>query len=152
MQSHVHVIAEGADGAVGHGDVPTHGVSAAEVVARLAVVGNVSRGDLGGKAYIRICRPKVVFETRDGGTVADVFDALVSDRPYRGAWNPRKAMDYIAGGSGITFDPVVTSAFHELLKRGSPDLWQAYPALESQLARDAGFARSRGPRPSVFVS
>ncbi len=85
-------------------------------------------------------------------TVADVFDALVSDRPYRGAWNPRKAIDYIAGGSGITFDPVVTSAFHELLKRGSPDLWQAYPALESQLARDAGFARSRGPRPSVFVS
>ena len=85
-------------------------------------------------------------------TVADVFDALVSERPYRGAWNARKALDYIAGGAGHTFDPAVASAFHEVLRRGSHDIWLAYPALKGQLERAGGFARSSAHRGPVFVS
>jgi len=37
--------------------------------------------------------------------VADVYDALTSDRPYRKALLPSDAMEYIMGGSGTMFDP-----------------------------------------------
>jgi response regulator RpfG family c-di-GMP phosphodiesterase len=44
-------------------------------------------------------------------SVVDVWDALVSDRPYRNAWAEDKAMAYIQSKSGIEFDPVVVEAF-----------------------------------------
>jgi HD-GYP domain-containing protein (c-di-GMP phosphodiesterase class II) len=37
--------------------------------------------------------------------VADVYDALTSDRPYRSAMLPSEAMEYIMGGAGTLFDP-----------------------------------------------
>jgi HD-GYP domain-containing protein (c-di-GMP phosphodiesterase class II) len=37
--------------------------------------------------------------------VADVYDALTSDRPYRLAMLPSEAMEYIMGGTGSLFDP-----------------------------------------------
>ncbi len=43
--------------------------------------------------------------------VADVYDALISDRPYRRAMLPSDAMEYIMGGYGSTFDPKVVKAF-----------------------------------------
>lgn len=43
--------------------------------------------------------------------VADVFDALTSNRPYRVTFSPSDAMEYIMGGSGTQFDPKIVSAF-----------------------------------------
>jgi HD-GYP domain-containing protein (c-di-GMP phosphodiesterase class II) len=43
--------------------------------------------------------------------VSDVYDALISDRPYRKAIIPSEAMEYIMGGSGIYFDYEIVSAF-----------------------------------------
>lgn len=43
--------------------------------------------------------------------VADVYDALTSDRPYRRAMLPSDAMEYIMGGYGTMFDPNVVKAF-----------------------------------------
>ncbi|WP_237152598.1 HD domain-containing phosphohydrolase [Oryzibacter oryziterrae] len=43
--------------------------------------------------------------------VADVFDALVSPRPYKNAWPFEKAAQYIADNSGTLFDPDVAQAF-----------------------------------------
>jgi HD-GYP domain-containing protein (c-di-GMP phosphodiesterase class II) len=37
--------------------------------------------------------------------VADVYDALTSDRPYRKAMLPSDAIEYIMGGYGTLFDP-----------------------------------------------
>lgn len=37
--------------------------------------------------------------------VADVYDALTSDRPYRRAMLPSEAMEYIMGGAATLFDP-----------------------------------------------
>lgn len=37
--------------------------------------------------------------------IADVYDALISDRPYRKSLLPSDAMEYIMGGSGTMFDP-----------------------------------------------
>ena len=53
-------------------------------------------------------------------SVADVFDALTSKRPYKKAWPIPDAVALITGKSGSQFDPEVVSAFleldHELLK------------------------------------
>jgi HD-GYP domain-containing protein (c-di-GMP phosphodiesterase class II) len=43
--------------------------------------------------------------------LADVWDALTSDRPYRSAWPPDKAYEYIHEHSGTHFDPRVVEAF-----------------------------------------
>jgi cyclic di-GMP phosphodiesterase len=39
--------------------------------------------------------------------IADVFDALTSDRPYKKAWSVEKTMTYINEQSGIQFDPAL---------------------------------------------
>lgn len=43
--------------------------------------------------------------------VADVFDALTSDRPYKKAWTIDESVEEIKKGSGSHFDPEVVSAF-----------------------------------------
>jgi putative two-component system response regulator len=43
--------------------------------------------------------------------VADVFDALTSERPYKKAWPPAQAREHIAQNSGKHFDPACVSAF-----------------------------------------
>lgn len=43
--------------------------------------------------------------------VADVYDALVSPRPYKRAFSCNKAFDMIVEGSGKHFDPIVIDAF-----------------------------------------
>ena len=43
--------------------------------------------------------------------VADVFDALTSDRPYRPALSAADARAHIAAGRGTAFDPQVVDAF-----------------------------------------
>jgi putative two-component system response regulator len=43
--------------------------------------------------------------------VADVFDALASDRPYRPALSAADARAHIAAGRGTAFDPQVVDAF-----------------------------------------
>jgi HD-GYP domain-containing protein (c-di-GMP phosphodiesterase class II) len=43
--------------------------------------------------------------------IVDVWDALLSDRPYRDAWSKDRAIDYIAFHSGDHFDPDVVKAF-----------------------------------------
>ncbi len=48
-------------------------------------------------------------------TVVDVWDALLSDRPYRKAWPQEKVLAYLREQSGQYFDPRVVEAFIELL-------------------------------------
>ncbi|MBS4025452.1 MAG: HD-GYP domain-containing protein [Clostridia bacterium] len=43
--------------------------------------------------------------------VADVFDALLSERPYRRRMKPYEAVEYIQGHAGICFDPEVVGKF-----------------------------------------
>lgn len=44
-------------------------------------------------------------------TVADVFDALTSNRPYRRPWSVAETEEYMLGSSGTHFDYEVTLAF-----------------------------------------
>ena len=43
--------------------------------------------------------------------VADVFDALTSERPYKKAWSLEAAVDFLVAGSGSHFDPDCVQAF-----------------------------------------
>lgn len=48
--------------------------------------------------------------------IVDVFDALLSERPYRKAWPRRKAVDYISSQSGMHFDPLIVDKFLTLIE------------------------------------
>ncbi|MGE5377891.1 MAG: HD-GYP domain-containing protein, partial [Bacteroidota bacterium] len=47
--------------------------------------------------------------------VADVWDALTSNRPYRPAWTREQARDYIREQSGMHFDPQVVELFLKVI-------------------------------------
>ncbi len=53
--------------------------------------------------------------------VADVFDVLVHERPYKDSWSVEAAAEEIRKGAGTQFDPAVVEAFEAL----GPAGWQS---------------------------
>ena len=47
--------------------------------------------------------------------VADVYDALTSDRPYREGWTHERALLHIQDSTGTHFDPSVVAAFEQVI-------------------------------------
>ena len=43
--------------------------------------------------------------------MVDVWDALVSRRPYHPAWDEAQVREHLAGLAGTQFDPAVVEAF-----------------------------------------
>lgn len=54
--------------------------------------------------------------------VADVYDALTHDRPYKQAWPADKAVDEIKSQSGKHFDPQVVDAFVQVVNSSEKDV------------------------------
>jgi HD-GYP domain-containing protein (c-di-GMP phosphodiesterase class II) len=52
-------------------------------------------------------------------SVADVFDALTSKRPYKDAWSVEEGMASLTAGAGAQFDPEVVAAFQTLKDDGT---------------------------------
>lgn len=50
--------------------------------------------------------------------IADVYEALISDRPYRKAFPKKEAVKIIKGNSGSQFDPKIAEALLDVLKKG----------------------------------
>jgi len=48
--------------------------------------------------------------------VADVWDALSNDRPYRRAWSAERALAHIEEGAGSHFDPAAVRTFLEVMR------------------------------------
>jgi GAF domain-containing protein len=48
--------------------------------------------------------------------IVDVWDALLSERPYRPAWGNDQVMDYLKAQSGIHFDPKILEVFLRLVE------------------------------------
>ncbi|MCL2500554.1 MAG: response regulator [Defluviitaleaceae bacterium] len=46
--------------------------------------------------------------------IADVYDALVSERPYKKAFTAEEAVDIIMEGAGTQFDPLISDVFFEI--------------------------------------
>jgi response regulator RpfG family c-di-GMP phosphodiesterase len=53
--------------------------------------------------------------------VVDVFDALVSARPYKGPWEAQQAADEIAHAAGTHFEPKIVDAFLALYNSSQLD-------------------------------
>jgi putative nucleotidyltransferase with HDIG domain len=53
--------------------------------------------------------------------VADVFDALLSDRPYRKSMGIFNALDNLVVSSGSRFDPSIVSALQRIINRGGEE-------------------------------
>jgi PAS domain S-box-containing protein len=51
--------------------------------------------------------------------LADVYDALTSERVYKPAWSPQEAAKVITEAGGKHFDPEVVRAFQTLVDRGT---------------------------------
>jgi response regulator RpfG family c-di-GMP phosphodiesterase len=64
-----------------------------------------------GSGYPRGLRGQAIPLASRIFAVADVWDALTSDRPYRKAWAYEKALAYIRENSGSHFDPDVVKFF-----------------------------------------
>jgi GAF domain-containing protein len=52
-------------------------------------------------------------------SVADVYDALTSERPYKSAWDPERAYEEILRNAGSQFDPEIVDIFGELWRDGA---------------------------------
>jgi len=61
--------------------------------------------------------------------VADVYDALVHERPYKPAWPVEDAIAEIAAGASTQFDPRVVAAFLAIARSGRLPAPVAPPAL-----------------------
>ncbi|MBU3541382.1 HD-GYP domain-containing protein [Polynucleobacter sp. UB-Tiil-W10] len=64
-----------------------------------------------GTGYPRRLKGEVIPIEARIMTVADVYDALVSSRPYKKGWPTEKACNEIISNSGTAFDPMVVKAF-----------------------------------------
>ena len=88
-------------------DHPVHGeaiLSRVTVFRRLASIAGSHHERLDGKGYPgRLSGESLPLETRIV-TVADVFDALTADRPYRAAMPVDKALGILTGEIGTAFD------------------------------------------------
>jgi putative two-component system response regulator len=50
-------------------------------------------------------------------SIADVYDALTSVRPYKRAWSSQEAIDYLKSEAGKHFDPGLVPLFVDLLPK-----------------------------------
>jgi putative nucleotidyltransferase with HDIG domain len=64
-----------------------------------------------GRGYPRGLKGELIPVSARIFTVADVWDALTSDRPYRRAWPTAKVIEYIRENSGVRFDPRIVEVF-----------------------------------------
>jgi response regulator RpfG family c-di-GMP phosphodiesterase len=79
--------------------------------------------------------------------LADAFDAMTSDRPYRPALGLAEAIGRIGDGISIQFDPEVTRAFLQLLRgevRGEGSAPQILAGLDMRFSHAAVLGRIDG--------
>jgi PAS domain S-box-containing protein len=105
-----------------------------------------------GRGYPRRIRGEEIPIEGRIATVADVFDALLSDRPYREAMGDREVREVIADGRGNLFDPRVANALLDnfetalLLRNGGAEAGR--PLEARRVADDEALRGGRGEVPA----
>nr|WP_235919080.1 HD-GYP domain-containing protein [Aureimonas psammosilenae] len=93
--------------------------------AEMANVGGAHHERLDGKGYpLGLSAEKIDLDTRIV-TVADVFDALTADRPYRAAMPTERALDIMRADVGTAFDPLCFDALLRAIGRAENALANA---------------------------
>ena len=83
--------------------------------------------------------------------VVDVFDALMSERPYKKAWSLDATLSYIAQGSGTQFDPECVDALLACAWDLPPTWRSDAQAASLDLLAELASPRFATPSPSKFV-
>ena len=68
-----------------------------------------------GLGYAQGLKGSQIHQLARIAAVADVYDAVTSERPYQAARPPRAGVEVIAGGAGTQFDPEVVAVFRRLV-------------------------------------
>ncbi len=79
-------------------------------------------------------------------TVADVFEALTSERPYRKPMRPAQALAYLRAEAGSHFDPELVGLFEDLFYQNQLQL------AESALDDERAATHDPGPRVALGLS
>jgi HD domain len=66
---------------------------------------------------------------------ADAFNAMTTNRPYRGAMTTAEALEELRAGAGTQFDPTVVAALCSLIEAGAPVTPSATDEVRALLAR-----------------
>lgn len=85
--------------------------SASEVVQLGAVIALAHHEKFDGSGYPSALAGEAIPLVGRIVAVADVFDALTSERPYKKAWELEQALDFLREGRGSHFDPRCIDAF-----------------------------------------
>jgi HD-GYP domain-containing protein (c-di-GMP phosphodiesterase class II) len=111
MKTHTTVGAEIVDGLVAELGIQDH--------AHLSILRNVVRSHhelLDGSGYPDGLRGDEIPAEARIVAVADVYDALRSERPYKPAWSPDEALAYLLPASGRLFEPECVEALRKSVK------------------------------------
>jgi HD-GYP domain-containing protein (c-di-GMP phosphodiesterase class II) len=101
-----------------------------ELFQYAAVIANEHHERYDGSGYPRGKQAEEIHLFGRIAALADVFDALCSDRCYKKAWAVKDVLDYVHAGKGKEFDPVLTDIF--------------FGNLDKLLKVQRAFADSRG--------
>jgi hypothetical protein len=66
---------------------------------------------------------------------ADAYNAMTTNRPYRGAMSPAEALEELRAGAGTQFDPAVVEGLCTLIEAGIPVAASATDEVRALLAR-----------------
>ena len=107
--------------------VERHSVEGAELVARIEGLDSIvpwirhSHESFDGSGYPDGLAGEAIPQASRIMLVADAYDAITSDRPYRAARSPEEAAGELRAGAGSQFDPVCVEALIELLELACAD-------------------------------
>ncbi len=87
--------------------------SGADILRLAGSIARTHHEDWDGNGYPLGLSGKLIPMAGRVTALADVFDALVSDRPYKDAWDFDRAVRYVQEESGRKFDPDVVRVFVE---------------------------------------
>jgi HD-GYP domain-containing protein (c-di-GMP phosphodiesterase class II) len=117
----------------------THPTIGAQIVAPIRFLGDASlviqhhHERFDGTGYPGGLRAEAIPLSARVFSIADSFDAMTSDRPYRRALSVDRALGEIRDGAGTQFDPDVVDVFVDLIEEEPSPWWGA-----GTLVRDRG--------------
>ncbi|HBT63390.1 MAG TPA: hypothetical protein DEB10_01850, partial [Ruminococcaceae bacterium] len=85
-------------------------------MAAAAVIAQQHHEKYDGTGYIELKGDQIHLYARIVAIV-DVFEALLSKRPYKEAWTAERACSYITSNAGAHFDPQLVRAFERCKDR-----------------------------------
>ncbi|WP_372398000.1 DUF3369 domain-containing protein [Azospirillum sp. HJ39] len=98
--------------------VPLRGRSLLSIAAEIA---RYHHERFDGSGYLEGLKGDAIPVSARIMAVADVFDALITSRQYRGAWPVEDAISWIVERAGRDFDPDVVDAFVHVVRRFQTD-------------------------------